>query len=184
MSDCDEETSMAAEKDDLDADTAKHSSTLVSRSTTLDGEISTLQSELSALSNRQLQRDTMRADFATDHETVARGAVSNIRKRVRTQHVPQTQEGANKEEKQFDGNTKERFNSATLAWKELDENFTRNRFRQKRRGPAGQIPQRRAAGQETGQPLKFPQPGLNRANNTKRTGSWTEPCKQHNAPAG
>ena len=34
MSYCDEETSMATEKEDLDADTAKHSSTLVSRSTT------------------------------------------------------------------------------------------------------------------------------------------------------
>ena len=77
MSHCDEETSMAAEKEDLDADTAKHSSTLVSRSITLDGEISTLQSELSALSSRQLQTDTMRADFAI--ETVARGVVSNIR---------------------------------------------------------------------------------------------------------
>ena len=51
----------------------------MSRSTTLDGEISTLQSELSALSNRQLQTDTIRADFAIDHETVARGGVSNIR---------------------------------------------------------------------------------------------------------
>ena len=79
MSYYDEETSMASEKEDLDADTAKHSSTLVSRSTTLDGEISTLQSELSALSNRQLQTDSMRADFAIDHETVARGVVSNIR---------------------------------------------------------------------------------------------------------
>ena len=66
---CDEETSMAAEKEDLDTDIAKHSSTLVSRSTALDGEISTLQSELSALSNRQT--DTM--------QTVARGVVSNIR---------------------------------------------------------------------------------------------------------
>ena len=75
----DEETSKATEKANLDADTAKHSSTLVSRSTTLDGEISTLQSELSALSNRLLQTDTMRADFAIDHETVARGVVSNIR---------------------------------------------------------------------------------------------------------
>ena len=58
MSHVSHETLMAAEKEDLDADTAKHSSTLVSRSATLDGEISTLQSELSALSNRQLQTDT------------------------------------------------------------------------------------------------------------------------------
>ena len=74
----DEETSKATKKENLYADTAKHSSTLVSRST-LDCEISTLQSELSALSNRQLHTDTMRADFAMDHETVARGVVSNIR---------------------------------------------------------------------------------------------------------
>ena len=57
---CDEETSRATEKENLDADTAKHSSTLVSRSSTLDGEISTLRSELSAVSNRQLQTDTTR----------------------------------------------------------------------------------------------------------------------------
>ena len=75
---CNEETSLGAEED-LDADTAKHSSTLVSRSTTQDGEISTPQSEVSALSNRRLQTDAMRADFAIDHETVARGVVSNIR---------------------------------------------------------------------------------------------------------
>jgi len=63
---CDEETSKANEKkEDLEADIAKHSSkleTAVSRSTILDGEISALQSELGALSKRQLQMDTMRAD--------------------------------------------------------------------------------------------------------------------------
>ena len=76
----DERTSKATEKkENLYADTAKHSSTLVSSSTTLHSEISTLQSELSALSNRQLHTDTMRADFAIDHETVARCVVSNIR---------------------------------------------------------------------------------------------------------
>ena len=59
----DEETSKATEKkENLDADTAKHSSTLVSRSSTLHGEISTLQSELDALSKWPLQMDTMRAD--------------------------------------------------------------------------------------------------------------------------
>ena len=59
----DEETSKATEKkENLDVDTAKHSSTLVSRSFTLDGEISTLQSELDALSKWPLQMDTMRAD--------------------------------------------------------------------------------------------------------------------------
>jgi len=63
---CDEETSKANEKkEDLEAEIAKHSSkleTAVSRSTILDGEISALQSELGALSKRQLQMDTMRAD--------------------------------------------------------------------------------------------------------------------------
>merc|ERR1712227_879743 len=63
---CDEETSKATEKkEDLEADVAKHSSkleTAVARSTVLDGEISALQSELGALSKRQLQMDTMRAD--------------------------------------------------------------------------------------------------------------------------
>ena len=63
---CDEETSKANEKkEDLEAQIAKHSSkleTAVSRSTILDGEISALQSELGALSKRQLQMDTMRAD--------------------------------------------------------------------------------------------------------------------------
>ena len=66
-------------RQNLFTDTAKHSSTLVSRSTILHSEISTLQSELSALSNRQLHTDTMRAGYAIDHETVARGVVSNIR---------------------------------------------------------------------------------------------------------
>ena len=71
---------MTAEKEDLDADTAKQLiRTCCPKSTTLVGEISTLQSELSALSHRQLQTDTMRADFSIDHETVARGVVSNIR---------------------------------------------------------------------------------------------------------
>ena len=62
---CDEETSTAAEKEDLEADTAKHSSTLetaVFRYATLDGKISTLQSELGVLSKRQLHIDTMRAN--------------------------------------------------------------------------------------------------------------------------
>ena len=52
-----EETSKATDKEDLDADTAKHSSTLetaVFRYATLDVEISTLQSELRVLSKRQL----------------------------------------------------------------------------------------------------------------------------------
>ena len=53
---CDEETSNASgKKEDLEADTAKCSSsleTVVSRSSTLDGEISALQSELGVLSKQ------------------------------------------------------------------------------------------------------------------------------------
>ena len=63
---CDEETSKAIEeKEDLEADIAKHSSrleTAVSGSATLDVEICALLSELGALSKRQLQFDTMRVD--------------------------------------------------------------------------------------------------------------------------
>ena len=59
---CKEETSNATEKrDDLEADTAKCSSSLetaVSRTSVLDSEISAPQSELGILSNRQLQMDT------------------------------------------------------------------------------------------------------------------------------
>ena len=58
----DEEMSKATEKEDLEADVAKHSSKLeaaVARPIVLDGEISALQSELGVLSNRQLHMDIM-----------------------------------------------------------------------------------------------------------------------------
>ena len=63
---CNEETSNATGKrEDLEADTAKCSSssleTAVSKSSVLDGEISALQSELGILSNRQLQMDNVRS---------------------------------------------------------------------------------------------------------------------------
>ena len=59
---CDEEMSKATEKEDVEADVAKHSSKLeaaVARSVALDGEISALQSDLGVLSNRQLHMDIM-----------------------------------------------------------------------------------------------------------------------------
>ena len=59
---CDEETSEATEKEDLDACVAKNSSEQeapVARSTILDGEISALQLELGVLSNRRLQMDIL-----------------------------------------------------------------------------------------------------------------------------
>ena len=58
---CNEEISNATGKrEDLEADTAKCSSSLeTSRSSVLDGEISALQSELGVLSDRQLQMDIM-----------------------------------------------------------------------------------------------------------------------------
>merc|ERR1712012_1154399 len=88
---CDEETSKANEKkEDLEAEIAKHSSkleTAVSRSTILDGEISALQSELGALSKRQLQMDTMRADerdvFAKAKADLEQG-ISGVQKAIET----------------------------------------------------------------------------------------------------
>jgi len=88
---CDEETSKASEKKgDLEAEIAKHSAKLeaaVARSTILDGEISALQSELGALSRRQLQLDTMRADerkiFATAKADLEQG-ISGVQKALNT----------------------------------------------------------------------------------------------------
>ena len=88
---CDEETSKATEKkEDLEGDVAKHSSKLeaaVARSTVLDGEISALQLELGALSKRQLQLDTMRADerdvFAKAKANLEQG-ISGVQKALDT----------------------------------------------------------------------------------------------------